>query len=1808
MSHLKPLSETHAMNIIKEWQKAMDPSMFIKHPCAVCSTLFNPKELARLDSTSFDLSLLRNDSLPLSVRPTSYDFLAYDRAILDPEGLENKTRRGWIRVCKTCLSDLRSKKMPKFALANWLYYARDCLPTEVKHAFESMSVFEKALICRVRINSLLCRFTGIEDDTTDTQDLFVHGRRHIRGNIMSTPLDAHKLHNILPPSPSDIADTICALIVSASPPTKRTVASLKPILVRKSRIKLLLDFLITNNPHYRRSESFRGFSADYLDNLFQGPDDVGVPASVNIGHVPINHAVDSLTEDYVGRLDGLNGLFMENVSYTDGDHSPESYRNMALLAIQRCKEGKPFIQAKTGSTPVPDINNPSWLSWAHPNADPFGIGGFHEPRRSRPIGMLQQLRHLLTVRDPFFENDPELAFDIYNIVRKGSVNTSMRFTVPFTTYDKISKDIAALDKVQIASLRERFQRDPTYAPTTESELAVTRVLASISPVARDIPGTVSQKIKMRNEIRAIISQRGSPTLFVTVNPSDYHHPIVTVLAQRPMTQARLADLDQLTSSDRTRTALKHPVACAQFFDTMMRNFISIVLRCDRKKKSPGIFGRCDCYYGTVETQGRGSLHCHMLVWLKNHLPPETLATTLKNSPEYRAALIKWLDSIMDSGFLGSRSNTLEDESVEAVPQPRRSSDPHPACIREPKIAEMPTTQFRLEMQEHVDLLLRRFNWHSHTGTCWKYLKPKELRSPENCRFRMDGTTIPVTSIDSNEGTISIRRRHPRMTSYNPIVTFLLKCNTDIKFIGSGTDAKAFMYYVTDYITKAPLSMHAGLTALSYAIQQAEARSAIAVHPPRVVDPRRTLTIAINSMLGRQEISHPQVMSYILGGGEYYTSETFQPINWGEVKRYVSKAFESTEEVPQPGPPTPPWSRRSPDSNIRVAMTNDGTRLSASNQLLDYIYRPPNEPFESMSLYTFIASTRRTLRSKSRTPEKSSRSAANTFSSEDHPQFYTHTVGLRRTHAVPVLLGPRIARKDGCDQERESWGSDMCILFYPWRSPISLRDPQRSWYKTALDVIDKLSHEEKVIVSNMTLISEGRQARDDRPRHKRQGPSSKSLMEMEAIPDIGAQAVSGLTNAYALPSGDDDPGDPTMESAFQSDPYLGVLLGDDRVDAVRRCYQAPSTTIPGFTSQIPPRAPIEAETGSKVLDKQRVFMSKARFAATSSQGSAKKGASSKKSTTRTGQRDHDPNLPQAEIATLVAPQTRGRFRSLHQDMNLAEDLAYRRGLRDNPEQLRAFLCIAEHVLNGGPQLQMYVGGPGGTGKSYLIETTVELFESLGRGDEIRLGAFTGIAASLIGGSTLHSLLGMGVNTKKPAIVAKRLSDEWRRVKYLIIDEVSMISAQFLAATSSKMRTAKGDDALASQKPFGGVNMIFMGDFFQLSPPTQPSLFSYKLVRKPSFLEARNNDGIDAIAGAFLWRQVSTVVLLKESKRHADDPIMTELLDRIRNRTCLDQNGQPVKVAGKTVLDHIRSRDIAFVASTDPESLTGFQDAPVIVGNKDIRDSLNSALLKAHAHRTSTVPNIYFSTDYIKKQRVTGTAALSLWNLPSRPTKDNLGQLPMFVGMKVMVTENVSISYKIVNGSEGTITDIIYSTDNSGRRYAEAVYIKLTGAKRNNITAPGLEPGIIPIFPTATSIPYPVRLGQTVAKSFSRRQIPLIPAYSYTDYKSQGRTLKRAIVDLTSSQGQGIYVMLSRVTSLKGLLILRWFPQTKILQDMSGELREETDRLDRLDKASGLNFYEDHHLEAKEADEIYIERRMTSNDNKTQSTEDVEMEIS
>ena len=89
---------------------------------------------------------------------------------------------------------------------------------------------------------------------------------------------------------------------------------------------------------------------------------------------------------------------------------------------------------------------------------------------------------------------------------------------------------------------------------------------------------------------------------------------------------------------------------------------------------------------------------------------------------------------------------------------------------------------------------------------------------------------------------------------------------------------------------------------------------------------------------------------------------------------------------------------------------------------------------------------------------------------------------------------------------------------------------------------------------------------------------------------------------------------------------------------------------------------------------------------------------------------------------------------------------------------------------------------------------------------------------------------------------------------------------------------------------------------------------------------------------------------------------------------------------------------------------------------------------------------------------------------------------------------------------------------------------------------------------------------------RKQLPLVLAYAYTDYKSQGRTLERAVVDLASASSmQSVYVMISRVKTMEGLAVLRWFNPGKIYQRHPQDLRDEFVRIESMNKNT-LSMYE------------------------------------
>ncbi|KAJ7157047.1 hypothetical protein C8R43DRAFT_1087285 [Mycena crocata] len=554
--YLDVANEALKSDIIKEWQSEMSTEKLRLKTCAVCATHICAADVHDFDASTLDLTALRNDELPDKVRPTSYNFDAYDRAILCSAGLTDPDSPATIQVCVKCQKKFLRGIMPKLALSNWLYYGREALPADVREAFDTASIFECMLISRVRYNSVSCRFKASQYDPTEDESEESYAlrnyRKGVRGNVVVTPLDVARLQEVLPPPPEVIRDTMSVIFIGSVPPTRDNIRRMRPVLVRKSRIKLMLDFLVAHNPHYGKLAGFRGISEHNLNRLFDSADrglDESVPSAVNIGFLPRNSAVDSASADYTSRnvdsaSDDVNeDVLMENVGFTLGDHSPSSYRDMKYAALERCLSGKPFLGYRRGSRLIPDFDNPYLLSLAFPEEDPWGIGGFNHPLRISRLSDQMQLAHMLTMHGGRFQRHPEFGFFYYNVMRKQLAKKN--------TYKGVIDRMLELD----------LTRDVLYVPVNDEEKRMMTLMAA------------GHKVMLRNQIRSMINYRGAPTLFITLNPSDIDNPIDIKLED-------IARGEDMTGWNRKILAAKNPAP----------KFISIIVRFGREGR--GLFGKC----------------------------------------------------------------------------------------------------------------------------------------------------------------------------------------------------------------------------------------------------------------------------------------------------------------------------------------------------------------------------------------------------------------------------------------------------------------------------------------------------------------------------------------------------------------------------------------------------------------------------------------------------------------------------------------------------------------------------------------------------------------------------------------------------------------------------------------------------------------------------------------------------------------------------------------------------------------------------------------------------------------------------------------------------------------------------------------------------------------------------------------------------------------------------------------------------------------------------------------------------------------
>ena len=392
--------------------------------------------------------------------------------------------------------------------------------------------------------------------------------------------------------------------------------------------------------------------------------------------------------------------------------------------------------------------------------------------------------------------------------------------------------------------------------------------------------------------------------------------------------------------------------------------------------------------------------------------------------------------------------------------------------------------------------------------------------------------------------------------------------------------------------------------------------------------------------------------------------------------------------------------------------------------------------------------------------------------------------------------------------------------------------------------------------------------------------------------------------------------------------------------------------------------------------------------------------------------------------------------------------------------------------------VFLTGPGGTGKTFLIQIVKKWAEDVGK--TIAVTALTGVAASLIGGVTLHSWTELGVKLSTKEEMVKKMErypeliQKWRLTEILVIDEVSMISAELLNKLNYIAQYFR-----ESTEFFGGLQVVFSGDFCQLPPIN---------VDRMCFESKHWRDNI----------KPENIVCLTEIIRQTD-PVYQKILNEIRQGIITPECK---KILDSRLVKHHRD----YLDSLGPMDIKPTELYPYNRSVDQINKSEVDRLVKEGKDS-----EIYNAKDSISTHN-TEPVGIQIKKTLSEFLENSCrvaSQIKLAVGAQVMLLYNLDVEKGLCNGTIGIVTRFDSGTG--------CPYVKFYN---------GLE---LLVRQREFKVPHDKYV-------LVRRQVPLALAFAYSLHKSQGQSISMAKMDLSNvfTEGQA-YVGLSRVRSLDGLFL-------------------------------------------------------------------------
>lgn len=371
------------------------------------------------------------------------------------------------------------------------------------------------------------------------------------------------------------------------------------------------------------------------------------------------------------------------------------------------------------------------------------------------------------------------------------------------------------------------------------------------------------------------------------------------------------------------------------------------------------------------------------------------------------------------------------------------------------------------------------------------------------------------------GTLNMKKLEAWINTVTRLVTYLLRCNTDVTSLLSGTAIKAVVAYITDYVTKPGLKTYSIFEVIRGVFDK---NSIMLGGTMKRKEKARQLMIKIvNSLTSKMEIGGPMASLYLLGNPDHYTSHKFVTVYWKVYVNEIKSAWESTDLM------------KVDECPDKVVIAKTPKKYVGISPLYDYMYRP--KVFEQKSMYEWVQMAvriKKTTKGKKtsklnkennninegqspkhdynlRPPQKITGigvetsyeddiayTSTSSHSSElyddpeisdyelypekghpylkDHPLYETHVADFKaKNHnIVPNFVGGSLPR---CDRgDREYYCMTMLTLFKPWRNGKDLKSEENTWDDTFSN--HRFTLDQKQLMQNFNIRYECNDARDD----------------------------------------------------------------------------------------------------------------------------------------------------------------------------------------------------------------------------------------------------------------------------------------------------------------------------------------------------------------------------------------------------------------------------------------------------------------------------------------------------------------------------------------------------------------------------------------------------------------------------------------------------------------------------------------------------------------------------------------------------------